>query len=657
MRRRSHSAPLAAALFVLGLAALVLLSGAALPGWAIDFPQEWTIDPSATLNVGFDWLAHRASIGPVEFKELTRGLSRVAGVPLGLVQAALVSGGSFTLPIVGLVTFGAVPWWALTAAATLFGHWAAGRRMAMLVLGTCLYFLVVGLWEPAMLTLASVGVSVLLGAVLGTLLGSWAYQAPRVEAALNLLYDVMQTMPVFSYLVPVLLFFGFGPVAALIATVIYAMPPMARVTVVALRRVPPSVGEFAVIVGTRPRQRLWLVMLPAARQGLLVGLNQVIMLSLSVAIIASIIGAGGLGNDVLRGLKSMQLGRALEAGLGITLLAVVLDRVSRAAATRRPIAGRWLAGSRPDAPLVWAAAFILTGFLLAQPLPVLSEFPVSMTLQSGHALNDFVEWLNVTFHGPIETSRDAVIRHLFRPFKEALLALPWSICVMLFALLACAVRGIRFALACVAMLTAIAVSGDWDIAMTSLYLVIVSTVVALAIGLPIGVIAAVRPRFDQAVTVTIDMLQTLPTFVYLIPVVMLFGLGDFPAMVAIVLFALPTAVRYTKDGIKAVPKSMVEAAVLSGCRPRQTLVFVQIPYAMPEIMLGVSQTVMMAFGMLVITALVGTRGLEQQTLIAVSRANVGLGLTAGLWISFLSIIIDRLMTYASARLRARFGQA
>ena len=646
-----------AALAVTGLVSLVPALAGLLPAWALAFPKAWVVDLTGPVNSFVTWLAHKAAIGPVEVKQITRGFAAAAAVPLGLVQGLLVAGIAVPLPGGGQLLVSALPWWALTAAATLFGHWAAGRQAAGLVLASCLYFLFLGLWEAAMLTLASVSVAVVFGVAIGTLLGSWAYRAPRVEAALNLIYDVMQTLPVFSYLVPVLLFFGFGPVAALIATVIYAMPPMARITALALRRVPTSVGEFASIAGCSPRQRLWLVLLPAARQGLLIGLNQVIMLSLSVAIIASIIGAGGLGNDVLQGLKSMQLGRAFEAGLGITLLAIVLDRLSRAVALRRPVHGGQKTALRRHPVLAASLATLVTGLVLAQLVPALRSFPEGLTVSSGRVLTDFLGWINITFQTPIGMVRDGFIRLLFRPVKETLVAMPWLGFVVIVALLALRVRGAGFALACVAMLGFIAISGYWNMAMISLYLVAVSTVIAVLIGFPVGLLAARSPRLDRGVTLAIDTLQTLPTFVYLIPVVMLFSLGDFPAMVAIVLYALPPAIRYAKDGITRVPKSIIEAADMAGCTAWQKLWFVQIPFALPEIMLGLSQTVLMAFGMLVITALVGTRGLEQETLIAVSKAKVGEGLVAGLGISFLSIIADRLITHGSARLRKQLGQA
>lgn len=627
-----------------------------LPGWVVRLPQDGLPDLAGPINRFFTWLSRKAEIGPFRVKDISRELAAVIEMPLSLVQGLLVKGLELPLPSRKDLQLNALPWWALTAALTIFGHWVAGCRAAALVLASCLYFLGLNLWDDAMLTLASVGIAVILGAIMGVLLGAAAHRWPQLDLVLNPVYDVMQTMPVFSYLVPIILFFGFGPVAALIATVIYAMPPMARNTTLALRRLPTSVGELASMSGCSPRQRLLLVLLPAARQGLLTGFNQLVMLSLSAAIIAAVIGAGGLGNVVLQGLKSMQLGRAFEAGLGITLMAIVLDRLSRAFALRRPSHGTEMTGWRRHPALFCGLGILALGFVAAQVAPMTRDFPSMLTGSSGQMLDDFFAWVNVSFAGPIGALRDGLVRHLFRPTKDALLSLPWMAVVLLVGLVAHQVRGIGLALATTAMLSFIAITGYWDMAMTSLYLVTISVVIAVLIGFPIGVFAAQNPRLGRATALVTDTLQTLPSFVYLIPVVMLFGLGDFPAMVAIVAFALPPAIRYPMDGIARVPQSLTEAADMAGCTRFQRLIHVQIPCALPEIMLGLSQTILMAFGMLVITALVGTRGLEQETLIAVSKAKVGEGLIAGLGISFLSIIADRLITHGSARLRRRLGQ-
>ena len=634
------------------LTAALILGAQAAP-WAFAVPKAWVLDLATPTNTALKFLAKKAMIGPFKLNEITRALADFVGLPMQALDGLLVSGFKFHIFGGGRLTVAPLPWWAVTFAASLFGYWALGRRGALMVLGTAAYFLLFDLWEPAMLTLISVSVAVVLGVVSGVLLGVWAYTSRRADAVLTVIYDVMQTLPVFSYLVPVLLFFGFGPVAALIATVVFAMPPMARVTVLALRRVPTSIADFGTMAGATPRQRMWLVLLPAAGRGLLIGLNQVIMLSLSVVIIASIIGAGGLGSNVLRGLKSLQLGQAVEAGLGITLLAILLDQVSRAVALRRPGHDIVARGGLRHPMLMLALGVLAVGMLLATIWPVLGEYPKAATISTGRLWNDVIDWLNLALQVQIKAISDGFTRHLFRPMGDALRAVPWPGFILIVAALAYAVRGAGFALISAAMLLFIALTGYWVMAMTSLNLVLVSAVIAAILGFPIGVWAARNPRVDRVVLVLIDTLQTLPTFVYLIPVVMLFGIGDFPATVAITIYAMPPIIRYTRDGLMRVPASIVEAAAMSGCSPMQKLLLVQIPIALPEIMLGLSQTILMAFGMLVITALVGTRGLEQETLVAISKVRPGEGLVAGLGISFLSIITDRLISYGSARLRGR----
>ena len=142
--------------------------------------------------------------------------------------------------------------------------------------------------------------------------------------------DLMQTVPIFAYLVPILFLFGFGPVASIVATIIYAMPPMVRVTILALQGVPDEVKDLGRMIGCTRRQMTWKVMVPSARRGLMVGVNQVIMLSLNMVIIASMIGAGGLGFDVLAALRRLDIGAGIEAGVAIVVLAIALDRLCQA---------------------------------------------------------------------------------------------------------------------------------------------------------------------------------------------------------------------------------------------------------------------------------------------------------------------------------------
>jgi glycine betaine/proline transport system permease protein len=179
--------------------------------------------------------------------------------------------------------------------------------------------------------------------------------------------------------------------------------------------------------------------------------------------------------------------------------------------------------------------------------------------------------------------------------------------------------------------------------MISAYLVGVCVFLASVIGIPIGILSARNERLHNVVQVIIDTLQTLPSFVYLIPVIMLFSVGEFSAMVAVVMYAIVPAIRYTDHSIRQVPADLIEASRAMGCTRMQILKRVQIPLALPGIMLGVNQTLMMGLSMLVITALVGTRDLGQETLIAISKVDPGRGITAGICVAFIAITADRLI--------------
>ena len=193
--------------------------------------------------------------------------------------------------------------------------------------------------------------------------------------------------------------------------------------------------------------------------------------------------------------------------------------------------------------------------------------------------------------------------------------------------------------------------------MITVYLVAVSVLIAAAVGVPVGIASGLSPRLWTVVQAVIDTLQTLPSFCYLIPVVMLFRVGEFTAMIAIVLYALAPAIRYTALGIQGIDPGLVEATRAMGTTPAQLGQPLRLPLATPEILLGLNQTILLAISMLVITALVGTRDLGQEVYIALTRANVGQGLVAGACIAMIAMIADRLMTRAAARTRARLGLA
>src|SRR5690606_25242973 len=240
--------------------------------------------------------------------------------------------------------------------------------------------------------------------------------------------DLMQTVPVFAYLVPILFLFGFGPVAAMIATIIYAMPPMVRITMLALRAVPPEIVDLGNMVGCTRRQMTWKVLVPAAKPSLMVGLNQVIMLSLNMVIIASMIGAGGLGFDVLASLRRLDIGAGIEAGFAIVVLAIALDRLSQAYAEKalpahtagRP---RSLAARQPYTAV--ALVMVVVTGLAGLAIGAVQAFPEAWTMTTGTFWSSMVEYINVHFFDQLEAVKTALLLHVLIPFKRFLLALPW----------------------------------------------------------------------------------------------------------------------------------------------------------------------------------------------------------------------------------------
>ena len=241
------------------------------------------------------------------------------------------------------------------------------------------------------------------------------------------------------------------------------------------------------------------------------------------------------------------------------------------------------------------------------------------------------------------------------PFKRFLLGLPWAGVVALVAIAGWSLGGWRLALLTGTLALLIAVTGQWDKAMVTVYLCGASVVLACLIGMPIGMLTAGHPRVWRLVEAVIDTLQTLPSFVYLMPAVMLFRVGDFTAMLAVVAYAISPVIRYTVLGLQRVPDNLIEAGKASGCTNWQLMTKVRLKLALPEIMLGINQTVMLALSMLVITALVGTRDLGQEVYIALTKADTGRGIVAGLAVAFIAIIADRLITAGARRLRARLG--
>ena len=500
------------------------------------------------------WLYEDATFGLFTFKELTRGLSWLLEWPLTLAKSLLSTGFLEGQGSDAVVVWPRLTWVALTACAVLIALAVADIGLALFVAACFLYLVVFGQWESAMVTSSSIVIAVPLGVFGGLALGVAAHRHPLFKKILTPILDLMQTVPVFAYLVPILVLFGFSPVAAMIATMIYALPPMVRNTMLALQRVPSEIVDFGHMAGCSRRQMMWKVMIPSARSGLMVGVNQVIMLSLNMVIIASMIGAGGLGRDVLTALRRLDFGAGLEASIAITLIAIALDRVSQAFAHKPPPAhGEKEKNFLSRNPyMIMALAIIAGTWILSSVIPVIQVYPESWQITSGAMVNDFMQWLNINFFDTIEAVKSWLLIYVMIPFKRFLLALPWVALVGAVALSGYRLGGIKLALLVTSLVTFIVVTGQWPKTMVTLYLCGLSVFIASAIGIPIGIWSARNERANRVVQVVIDTLQTLPAFAYLMPVVMLFRVGDFAAMLAVIAYSLAPAIRYSNLGIRQV---------------------------------------------------------------------------------------------------------
>jgi len=268
-------------------------------------------NPGAVLAPAVDWLN-------ANFHGFFAQVTLVIEALLGAIEAALMT----------------LPPFAVIAIVVIAAFAAAGLRLAILA-ACCLGFCwLTELWQASMQTIALMLVAVIVAVAVAVPLGILAARRPAIEATLRPILDVMQTVPPWVYLIPAVMIFSLGRVPAIIATIVYGIPPMLRLTTLAFRGVPHDLRELGQAIGARPRTILWKIEFPAAKPTMLVGLNQCILLSLAMVVLAGLVGAGGLGAEVTRGLTRMEMGLGLRAGLAIVAVAILVDRLSRSALDR-----------------------------------------------------------------------------------------------------------------------------------------------------------------------------------------------------------------------------------------------------------------------------------------------------------------------------------
>jgi glycine betaine/proline transport system permease protein len=548
-------------------------------------------------------------------------------------------------------------WVGTAAAGTLIVLRFGGWKAALGIFAAFASFALMGLWEESVQTLAlmltAVGLSLLVGMPLGVIAG----RSDRFRRVITPVLDAMQIVPAFAYLMPVVILFSVGPAAAVVSTMVYAVPPAIRITALGIRGVPVNTVEAAQAMGATWAQTLGKVQLPLARRMLLLSVNQTILFALSMVVIAGLIGGRGLGDVVTNGLYSYPA-RALLGGFAIVIMAIALDRATSAIAERTDPARRHLTDElRRRLRLLTAATFVaIVGVVVAARglgaggvYP--DEFETSTTIYDAtidswllaqiQSALEYVQDPSSFVFGITEPTGNFLVEYGLEPLRVFLVDTPWFVILAGLTAIAFVVSGLRPAITTFLMFGAIGVLGVWEAAMDTASQVLVATVLAVALGFALGVWASESPLVNRILRPVLDTLQTLPQLVYIIPFIYLMPVSRVPGIVASVLYAFPVVLRLVATGMKEVAPHAVEAATSFGATRRQVLAKVKIPLARDAIMLGVNQGIIMVLAVVVIGGLVGSGALGDEVARGLQRNEFGQGVVASLAILALGIALDR----------------
>jgi glycine betaine/proline transport system permease protein len=622
-------------------------------GWVI-FRGTATLELGGAELTGFhNWLNgirdafDSARQGSFFFEYIISPISAVLdGTVTGLRD--LLSQPSFPRPVPE------IGWLGVVALFTWIAYAVAGLRSAILVLVGLLLFGFLGYWPDSIDLLIVTFVAVLVCVIIGIPLGIWMARSPRANAIITPILDVMQTMPSFAYLAPLVLFFGIGPASAVVTTLIYALPPLARITAHGIRSVAPTTIEAARSMGTSRWQILRTVQLPMARRTIVVGLNQCTMAALAMATIAALINGPGLGQPVAQALQSLDIGNAFVSGIAIVIMAIVLDRTTTAASMRAEVATRAGAGSgrRRRITLIAGAVVVVVAIYLSRTYLQLAEFPSQPNLGSPLAagVTAFTNWLVSGISGFTGAIADIVSTVLLNPLQSLLADSPWWLMFLVLIAVAYLLGGWRPAITALVCELIILGTGLWNESMKTLTTTVVATLAVIVIAMLVGVWMGRNRRADTVARPFLDAFQTIPPFVYLVPALALFGPSRFTAIVAAIAFGVPVATKLIADGIRGVSPTSVEAARAAGTTAWQMISKVQLPMARAAVVLASNQGLLYVLSMVVIGGLVGGGGLGYYVVAGFSQSELfGKGLAAGIAITALGVMLDRIAQYAAAR--------
>ena len=612
------------------------------------------------------------------------------------------------------------PWILVAAILTLPCFIVGGLKLGLFSCFVIYFWGAVGLWEASLQTVALMGLSVFLCVFFGVLLGIACSQSDRFENFMKPVLDTMQVMPAFVYLFPALFFFGIGGAPAILATMIYSMPPIIRLTNTGIRQVSKETVESATSFGSSKLQLLLKIKIPMSLPSIMMGINQVIMMALALVVLACFIGAEGIGGQVWQAIRRLDVGWAMEGGLCILFMAIMFDRFSKACSNKEdklpsnvkkfhllpqnlekykiarilemPLditskildficikitnfiasftsilisifnkntandIGEFISGRFYLIPSL-IALFIIS--FIDSNLYEIGTFPKEWKLSIRQPISNAVESLTVDpgFIAFSKGLRGFVYLNLLRPLDIFLTHTPWWYTLAVFASIGYFTVGLRFAIITIILLLFIGACGIWPQSMITLSSVLVSVLLCFIIGVPLGIIASYSERFKNIQDVVLDAMQTLPYFCYLIPVLMFFGGGIVSAVLATVIYSIPPIIRLTALGLTQVSGTYSEVSRSFGGSLLQTLNKVKFPLAIPSLVIGFNQTVIMAFAMQIVTPLIGGKGLGLEVFNGLARSDTGRGLAAGVGIVLLAIIIDRISLAWTKKQRIALGLA
>ena len=636
---------------LLGTAFVLILAHALglLPAWLHRLP-EWMIPPTAQVfdavfafiqnDLGLIHVTRFIAEGPLEFM---------------LDATANLLYGKRRWP-----NLGPIPWTAIAASAAVLGYYLGGWRLAALAGGTFVWTALIGQWDLAMQTMSVLIVAAPVAFLIGIGLGIAAWKYGWVDRAIKPILSVLQTLPFFTYLLPAVIFFKVGPTAGAVATIVYAIPPMILMTTLGLKKVSPEVVEAGKMSGCTRLQMLTKVYLPAARTEILVGVNQVIMLCLAMVVLTAFIGMPGLGAKLLAMMGSFKLGRSFEIGVTIVLLAVTLDRLSKAWVVKQP------EHFEKGTPWWKQHGFLLAGlgafvlfYVLAQFIQVFEEIGRKQALSKGKEIDVLIKgFLAIdAVQAVTEWLRWFLNVKVLIPFRNGMLWIPTPAFILMVTAFALWLGGKRPAIFAAIFFSIVALSGWWDRSVITLYTVISAVILAMLIGIPLGIFAARSEKWSKRILLACDTAQTFPSFIYLIPAIMLFGVNDVAVVFSILIFATVPLTRYTIEGLRTVPPEMTEAADMAGATRRQKLMTVQLPLALPTMAIGFNQAIMFAFFMVIIAAFIGTQDLGQELQRTLAGTELGKNFVLGMNVSLMALTFDLAILSWAEKRKAALGLA